>query len=157
MNISAHFIILREIILQTDLNDFVKYHQKVIRVTMNLSRLFKPIIFTEFVLVTTILCVSGLQIIMFNDFSKFFVALFLNLASLCDVTIFAFGAQKVLDSALAVCREVYKADKNYILIMMITQKELKFDVGLFHASLNTLSIILSRTMSIITLMKSFVN
>ena len=157
MNISAHFIILRDIILETELKEFVKYHQKIIGVTKKVSKLYKPIIFTEFVLVTTILCVSGLQIIMSNDFSKFFVALFLNLAAVVDVVIFAFGAQKVLDSALAVCNEVYKADKNYLLIMMITQKELKFDVGLFHASLNTLSIILSRTMSFITLLKSFVN
>lgn len=82
--------------------------------------------------------------------------MFLNLASLGDVAVFAFGAQNVLDSALDVCTEVYKV-KNYLLIMMKTQKELKFNVGLFHASLHTLPIILSRTMSIITLIKSFVN
>ncbi|XP_070500082.1 odorant receptor 82a-like [Chironomus tepperi] len=157
MNISAHFIVLREIILNTELNDFVKYHQKIIGVTKKVSNLYKPIIFTEFVLVTTILCVSGLQIIKSNDFSKIFVAMFLNLASLVDAAIFAFGAQKVMDSAMAVCTEVYKADKNYLLIIMITQKELKFDVGLFHASLHLLSTILSRTMSFITLLKSFVN
>ena len=95
MNISAHFIILRDIILETELKEFVKYHQKIIGVTKKVSKLYKPIIFTEFVLVTTILCVSGLQIIMSNDFSKFFVALFLNLAAVVDVVIFAFGAQKV--------------------------------------------------------------
>lgn len=156
LNISAHFEILRGIINDAETKDFLVYHQKILDISKKLIKLYKPIIFTEFVIMAIVLCFTGLQILMMNDFGKIVGALLHAGAAFADVAIYSYGAQKVLDSSLAVCDEVYKADKNYILIILITQKELKFDAGLFHASLHTLTVILSRTMSFITLLKSFI-
>ena len=155
-NISAHFVILRKIVHDAPTKDFIICHQKVLKIAKKLIKLYKPIIFTEFTIMTLVLCFTGLQIIMLNDFGKIIAAILHAVAAFADVAIYSYGAQKIMDSALVVCDEVYKTDKNYILIMMITQKELKFDAGLFHASLHTLTKIMSRTMSFITLLQSFI-
>jgi hypothetical protein len=156
LNISAHFEILQNIVEIYKTNDFVIYHQTVLEVSKKLIYLFKPIIFTEFVIMTIVLCFTGLQITMMKDSGKIIGALLHSGAALADVAIYSYGAQKILDSALVVCDKFYKADRDFILVMLITQKELKFDTGLFHASLHTLTVIISRSMSFITLLKSFI-
>ena len=156
LNIASHFEILREIVAEAEVEKFVVYHLQMINLTKKLSKLYKPIIFTEFIFTGFILCVTGLQIIKADNFEKILAALLHAVAGLIDVTIYSYGGQKVLDSALSVSTEAYKMDKRYLLIIMMSQKKLKFDTGLFDASLNTLSIMLSRTMSFITLLKSFV-
>lgn len=156
LNIAAHFEIMKKIINDAETKDFLIYHQTVLDISKKLICLYKPIIFTEFVIMTIVLCFTGFQILMLDDFAKILGAMLHAGAAFVDVSIYSYGAQKVLDSALAVGDEFYKSDKNYILVLLITQKELKFDAGLFHASLHTLTVILSRTMSFITLLKSFI-
>lgn len=157
LNLSAHFEIFREIINETDLEDFVKYHQQTIKVTKKLTKILQPVILLEFFFVALMLCMSGAIVILSNDYEKVITSFLLTVAVLNDVSIYAYGGQKVLDSASLVTEQLYKMDKNYIIVMMITQKELKFDAGLFHASMKTLSNTLSRTFSLITLIKSIVN
>ena len=120
-----------------------------------LNSLFKPTIFVEFFLVAITLCGTSLQIILYDDFGKIMTAFLHVVAALTDVAIYSYCGQKVLDSGLAVSDGLYELDKKYLLVIMMSQKQLKFDTGLFDASLDTLSILLSRTLSFITLLKSF--
>lgn len=156
LSIAAHFEIIGELVDEVEPEDFVVCHRQIINLTQKVNKLYKPIIFTEFVLTGFILCVTGLQIIIAASFNQILAALLHAVAGLIDVTIYSYGGQKVLDSALAVSNRAYKIDKRFLLIIMMSQKEQKFDTGLFAASLDTLSILLSRTMSFITLLKSFV-
>lgn len=157
LNLSAHFKILRKIINETELEDFVKYHQQTIKVTKKLTNILKPVILLEFFIVALVLCMSGAIVVLSNDYKKVISSFLLTVAVLNDVSIYAYGGQKILDSASLVTEKLNKLDKNYIIVMTITQKDLKFDVGLFHASMQTLSNTLSRAFSLITLIKSFVN
>lgn len=133
------------------------YHRQILNLNRRLNKLFKSIIFTEFIIAGFVLCVTGFQVIIAKNFYQVLTALMHGVAGLIDVTIYSYGGQKVLDSALTVSKKAYKIDKRLLLIIMMSQKEQKFDTGLFDASLRTLSIMLSRTMSFITLLKSFVN
>lgn len=152
----AHLNILRDIVHETQVKDFVIYHREIISLTQKLNKLFRPIIFVEYVVVVTILCVTGVQVLLYDDYGKILGALFHASAALLDITVYSYGGQRIIDASLTVCDQVYKIDKDYVIIISMSQKALKFDTGFFETSLDTLSIILSRTMSFITLVKSFI-
>ena len=114
LNISAHFDIMQKIINDTQTKDFIIYHQTVLGISKKLIRLFKPIIFTEFVIMAIVLCFTGLQILMMDDTGKILSALLHAGAAFADVAIYSYGAQKVLDSALVVCDEFYRTDISQI-------------------------------------------
>lgn len=156
LNLAAHLEILRIIIDKSNVKEVVKYHRDIIKLTQKLTKLYKPIIFTEYVVVVTIFCGTGVQMLLYNDIGKILSAMLHATAALVDIAVFAYGGQKVIDASLAVGDDVYKIDKDLILVIKMSQKALKFDTGFFDSSLHTLSIILSRSMSFITLVKSFV-
>lgn len=156
LNLSSHFQILQEIANDTEFEDFIIYHRKVIELTKKLSKIYRPIIFVEYSSIAISLCFTGFQILMLNDFVQIILATTNSLASLFDVFIYAYGAQKILDSASGVFDCFEKNDKRYLMSIMVSQKKLIFDTGIFSSSLMTLSAMLSRASSIITLLKSMV-
>lgn len=154
-NISAHFEILRNIVNDIKIKEFVKYHLKVINITHRLSRLNKQIILVEFTAVSLIICFTGIQILVLDDYEQIMAALFHCFVSITDAGIYAYCGQKVLDSSGAVSNEIYTLKKDYLPIIMMSQKKMKFDSGLFDASFETFSTMLSRTLSFMTVLKSF--
>lgn len=147
--------ILRDSIEDESIENLVQHHLRIIRLTNHLNRIFWPIILAEFVVIAFILCVVGVQVMLSNNYLKILGAAIHMLTCLVDVSTYAYAGQKVLDSGLAVANQLYKTDRGYIPIIIMSQKELKFDTGLFSASLDTLSVVLSRTMSLITLVESY--
>jgi len=99
---------------------------------------------------------TGLQIIVGNEFYTLARAIIHSMVALLDVALYSYGSQRILDSSLSICDEAYLIDKNYILIIMIAQKKLRFNTGFFEASFDTFCFMLSRIMSFITLLKSFI-
>lgn len=92
-----------------------------------------------------------------DDFLKILIALVHSVAAVSDVFIYAYGAQRVQDSAQEIFDNFRLIKKDYLLPVMISQKEIHFSAGFFNSSLHTLSVMLSRASSFITLMKSFVS
>lgn len=156
LNIAAHYKVLKDIIETTDIREFVEYHQQVIAIVQKLNKLFRPIVFTQFILTATNLCFTSVMVVKENDLEKIITAFFHAIAVVLETGIFAYGGQKLLDSSTVVCNQLYAVDKNYIPIIRIGQKGVKFDAGFFDASMETLSVTFSRLMSFITLLKSFV-
>lgn len=70
--------------------------------------------------------------------------------------VYSYGSQKIMDFGLLVGDDIYKIDKNFLFILMRTQKLLKIKSGFIHASLPTFLGLLSWTVSLVTLIKSFV-
>ena len=70
--------------------------------------------------------------------------------------IHSYGSQKIMDSTLSVGDDIYQIDKNYLFILMRTQRLLKIKAGFIHAYLPTFQMILSWTVSLVTLIESFV-
>ena len=65
-------------------------------------------------------------------------------------------SQKIMDSTLSVGDDIYQIDKNYLFILMRTQRLLKIKAGFIHAYLPTFQMLLSWTVSLVTLIESFV-
>lgn len=105
----------------------------------------------------SVLCVLCVQVIKTDDYGKITAAFLHAFASFFTIGLQAYAAQKVMDTSLEIHEETYKMDKNFLLIIAMSQKQLKFNGGFFDASFHTLSLVLSRTMSLLTLLKSFID
>lgn len=156
MNISAHFEILRNLINEIKLEDFVEYHLQITHITKRLNKLFNVIIFTEYVFITLMLCTTGFQIVMCEDSIRIFAAVFHGIACIIDILIYSYGGQMIISSACAVTKDFYEFDKEYILVLMRTKLDVKINSLFYTACLPESSLIMGRTMSLITMLKSFV-
>lgn len=141
---------------ETEFEDFVIYHQKVVKLTQKLIKIYRPVIFVEYICVAINLGFTCVQIIMVNDILQILTAILHSFTVMSDAFIYAYGAQKILDSSSEVFDYFEKIDKRYLLIMMISHKKLTFEAKFFDSSLSTLSIMLSRAVSFITFLKTFV-
>lgn len=124
--------------------------------TKKLTKIYRPIIFVEYLSIAIGTAIAGIQILMLNDFMQIVSAVMTCLASLTDVFIYAYGAQTVLDSAEEVFDYLEKIDKRYFVPILVSHKRLYFDARFFSSSLHTLSVLMSRISSIIALLKSLV-
>ncbi|CAG9801718.1 unnamed protein product [Chironomus riparius] len=155
MNICAHFEILKIVIHDLEVKEFVEYHQKVLNLAKHINRLFNPIIFGEYLVLSVLFCVLALEAGLSENFFDFIPILFHGIASLLDLMIYSYGGQKIMDCASEICKDCYNVDSNYLIIMLRTKRELKIESMMYHAALPMCSLIMGRTMSLITLMKSF--
>ncbi|KAL7027209.1 hypothetical protein ACKWTF_005361 [Chironomus riparius] len=158
LNISAHLKILRGSINDLKIDQFVKYHLKIIRITNRLNSIYNFMIFTEFFIIsTTLIVVLGLSVIAAEGFLELVVPFLHISGALTDVACHSFGSQKMLDSSEAIYEEAYSIDKDYIMVIMTAQRQLRITTPFFEASFETFSFMLSRSWSFITLLNSFIN
>lgn len=153
--IAAHLEVIHEIAEDQEIKFIVKHHLKIVKLIQRLNGIFWIVVLTQFIVMALVLCVTGVQIIISDDFSKIMAAIFHTFASCFDVALFAYAAQRVIDSGLVAFNRLYKLNKDYIPLIAMSQKSLEFKTGFFSASMETLSALLSRTISFIAVMKSF--
>lgn len=139
-----------------DLKEFVNFHRDLIEMTTKLNKIYSIATFLQFLLFSLLLCVTAFEVFMGNDFAKMIIASIHVSAVLVDLLIYSYGGQSVMDCSKELCDDCYKLDMNYTVIMIMAHRGLKIESLVFHASLPTFSIVLSRTMSLITLFRSFV-
>ena len=151
----THFEILRKTIDSTELKEFVNYHREVMELAQKVKKFYKILIFMKFTLITIILCVACFELTSIDEFGQQIRAFFHIIVASLELLIYSYGGQKVMDSSMSICDEVYKLDKNYLFIMMRTQMPIQMKSGFFHACLPIYMILIKRTMSLITLLKSF--
>lgn len=152
--LQAHFKILRNTINNTELREFVDNHRQVMNLTLEVRSFYKKLIFMKFILTAVILCVACFQVTSINDFVMKARAFFHVIVASLELLIYSYGGQKVMDSSMSVCDDVYEIDKNYLFIMMRSQMAIKMKSGFFHACLPIYMILIRRTISFITLLKS---
>lgn len=156
LNISAHFEILKNSINDIKIDEFVIYHLKVIGITNRLNSFYKPMIFAQYFIGTALFVVLGLSVIAADNLLANLSPILHTPGALIYVAVFSYGSQKIMDLSEAICDEAYIIDKDYLLVIMIAQKKLRFTTGFFEVSFDTYSIMLSRSWSFITLLNSFV-
>ena len=105
---------------------------------------------------STLFVVLGLSVITADNLLENLSPVLHTPGALIYVAVFAFGSQKIMDSSEAICDEAYNIDKDYLMVIMIAQKKLRFTTGFFDVSFDTYSIMLSRSWSFITLLNSFI-
>lgn len=141
--------------MELELKEFVNYHRDIINLASKLNKLYKFVIFFEYLVLSAFLCVCAFRVVVSKDLAKVFTAAFHGLAGLIDMLIYSYGGQKIMDSALDVGNDCSKIRKDYAFVILRTQHELKIEAFMYHASLPTFSVIMSRTMSLITMLQSF--
>lgn len=156
INICAHFEILRRIINDIEVKEFVDYHQRVLELSEKINKIFSIVIFEEYLILSVIFCVIGFQVVISEDLIHSIPMMFHGTAALINLLIYSYGGEIIMDHANNVCKDCYRINKDYLIIMMRTKHEYKVQSMMYHASLPTFSLIMGRTMSMITLLESFI-
>lgn len=155
MNICAHFEVLKKVSNEMELKDFVEYHLKLLDITPRVNYFFRVVVFQEFAVLSLLLGVIAFRIVISKSVTESIPVYFHGIACVTTLLVYAYSGQRIMDSAGEVCRDCYVIDKNYTIIMMRTKKQLKIESSMFHASLPAFTLIMNRTMSLFTLLKSF--
>ncbi|KAG5680498.1 hypothetical protein PVAND_010005 [Polypedilum vanderplanki] len=155
-NIGAHFDILRESINRINLKVFVKRHLYILDLTNELNELYKPIIWVEFLIIGMTLCVIGFVIIAVQEITQKITAIFLAVAVLVDIFIYCYGGQIIMEKSSDICKNCYKIDKDFLIIVGRSQKPVQIKTLLFHASFSTLGDVLRTSWGYISVMKTWI-
>ncbi|XP_070502416.1 odorant receptor 82a-like [Chironomus tepperi] len=155
LNIAAHLQILRDSINDLKIDEFVKYHMKIISITKRLNSIYSPMIFTQFFIETTLFVGLGLCIVSADNWIEKVKPILHVFGAVVDVACHSFGSQQIMDSSEAICDEAHKIDKDYIMVIMTAQKKFRITTAFFDASFETYSFMLSRTWSLISLFNEF--
>jgi hypothetical protein len=139
---------------ETEMKEFVGYHQKVLKMASDFNNLYKPIIFLIHLLLGVLFCAIGFQIIRVSDSSVLLTAASVACSTTFQLFVISYGGQMIMDKSAAVCNQMYQIDKDYLFIIQRSQKEMKIEAWFFHASLPTMTTILNSAGSMITLLKS---
>lgn len=139
----------------TEIEEFVEYHRKVIEQAHELNKIFKPIVFVELVVSATLLCFLGLGVIKSSKFENILAAFLHCTAGLTDASVYAYGGQKLIDKSTDFSKQLYPINTKYLPIIIVGQKGVKFDGGLFDATLESLQKMISYSISFVTLLESF--
>jgi gustatory receptor len=154
LEICAHFEILYR--FDYEKKEFIEEHQKVIDLASDLNMLIKPIVFTQHLVSSLLLCVIGFQLVMLHDLYKRLAAFFFGLAAMIQLLMYSFGGQQIMDKSLNVSSKMYNLDKDYRMIIMRSHRVCKIRAGIFEASLPTYRTMISNAGSLMTILKSFV-
>jgi len=146
--ISAHFKILREIIQDSEVKEFVTYHQQVLSITEKFRQIFKLEIFVVYSLLVLILCVTVFEVVMIDEIGQKFTAFASVLIAVIGLFIYSYCGQLVADSSTAVCDEFYKIDKNWLIVIMRTKKAVSLKVGFIDPCMMTFIRYLDHTFSL---------
>lgn len=138
------------------LKEFVKLHDKWINIADRVNKLYKIIIFYEYLVLSLLLCVCELKFIIGHIFEQKIEAILHIFAALIDLTIYSYGGQKVLDTSSDVCKDCYNMNKDYQIIMSRVKHELKIKAPMYVACLPALSLVIGQTCSLVTLFQKFV-
>lgn len=155
INICAHFKILRSEIEFLELTEFVSYHRKVIDLSRRVNQLFKLVIFTAYLLMSILLCVTAFYVVTATNFLEKIPTIMHGLGGLIDLFIYSYGGQSIMDCAMEVCDDSFQSNKAYWFVLQKTQEELEIKSWIFHASLPTFCLIMNQTNALITLLQSF--
>jgi odorant receptor len=154
LNICAHFDFLRES-FDGDKKKFIKKHQELLSLADEIDRLFKPIIFAQFMISSMLLCVLGFQLVMHRDLFKRLVVTVYGLAIIVQLFYYSYGGQLVMDKSSSAADNLYQLDKDFTMVIARAQKPCVIKAGFYEASSATFTTILSSAASLITLLQSF--
>jgi odorant receptor len=154
LNICAYFNILRKT-FYGDKKKFVENHLKILNLVDDLNRLFKPVVFTQFLISSMLLCVIGFQLVMHESFLERTMDAIFGIAIITQLFIYSYGGQLIMDTSASVADDFYEMDKDFVVIIARAQKASIIEAGFYKANLPLFSTIMSSAASLITLLKSF--
>jgi len=155
LNICGHFDILRNS-YDGDSKKFIKQHQKLLKLSETFNKLFKPIVFTQFLVTSMLLCVLGFQLVVFDSFVKKFKASTFGVSMIIQLLFYAYGGQMIMDKSSSVGDRLYTTKKDLVIIIIRSQKPSVITAGFYQATAGTFTTIVNSAASLIALLKSFI-
>lgn len=135
----------------------MKSHEKLIKLVEDLGKPIRPILFAQFTSSSLLLCMLGFQLLKTESFEQRFISLFYGSSVLYEIFIYSLGGQLIRDKSMAVVKNFYEIDKDFMLIIARAQKPLVLSAWFFKADLSTFQQILNATGSFIALLKSMID
>lgn len=153
MYITAHLNVLREVIHEVELRKFIKYHKEVLNLLTKFKKIYKPVIFVHYLLISIFLVVVASQIVIIVEIKLRMVVIQSVTIAIVTLLIFSYGGQMIMQSSTSICQELYKIDRDYLVVIMRTQKPLSLKVGIFEPSLSSWGTYLEFTFSLVVVLK----
>jgi odorant receptor len=122
----------------------------------DLNKIFKKVVFAQFLLSSVQLCVLGFQIVVIENIAGLIVPLIFGFTIIIQLFVFALGGQLIVNTSVAVSENCYEVDRDLILIIARPQKLTLINSVFFTADLPSFLSIMRFTGSLITMLKSFV-
>ncbi|XP_014091900.1 odorant receptor 82a [Bactrocera oleae] len=153
-----------EALLQRELRIYVQYHVQLLELSKSVQRIFKPIIFGQFLMTSLQVCVIIYQLVMNMGVIMEMVIYCTFLSSiLLQLLIYCYGAEflKIESSAVSTAIQMsrwYNLPPRhrhvFRLMMLRSQREIIISAGFYEASLANFMSILKAAMSYITFIQS---
>jgi hypothetical protein len=153
LNISGHFKTLRNS-FDGDKRIFIDKHLKLLDVAEEVNQFFKMIIFTEFTIISALLCGVGFQVVMLDTFGERIFSAIFGITMLIQLFIYAYGGQQIINESTAIGQNLYDMDSNLILVVRRALKPTIIKSVFFTADLPSFVTIINATGSLITMLKS---
>lgn len=114
-----------------------------------------PVIFFQFLISSTLLCVLGFQLVMLESVSKRIVSAIYGSAMMIQLMVYSYGGQIMMEKSSSVADDLYQLDKDLVIIIARAQKPVYIKSGFYDINLETFTVILKAAASLITILKSF--
>lgn len=137
-----------------NLKEFVDYHNEVICLVHKFNKVFSSLIFCDYVLDSILICVTVFQVVTNTDAFRIVTAFSHGMAVVIDILLCCYGGQQIIDNSESVCDDFYQFNKDYILVLLRVQKGSRIKSYVYQTSLPLFSLLMSRTVSLITLLQS---
>lgn len=131
-------------------------HITILKLADKLNNLVKPIVFTQFLISSMQLCVIGFHLVVSRSIGGKIVLGPFGISVIMYLFIYATGGQLIKDKSANVADNLYKVDKDLVIIIARAQRPSVIRAGIYVASLPTFASILSSAGSLMTVLKSFV-
>uniref|UniRef100_A0A348AZT7 Odorant receptor n=1 Tax=Bactrocera dorsalis TaxID=27457 RepID=A0A348AZT7_BACDO len=153
-----------EALLQRELGIYVQYHVRLLGLAQSVQRIFKPIIFGQFLMTSLQVCVIIYQLVMNMGVIMEMVVYCTFLSSiLLQLLIYCYGAEFLKTESSAVSTAIQMSQwynlpprhRHVLRLMMLrSQREIIISAGFYEASLANFMSILKAAMSYITFIQS---
>ncbi|XP_011208732.2 odorant receptor 82a [Bactrocera dorsalis] len=153
-----------EALLQRELGIYVQYHVRLLGLAQSVQRVFKPIIFGQFLMTSLQVCVIIYQLVMNMGVIMEMVVYCTFLSSiLLQLLIYCYGAEFLKTESSAVSTAIQMSQwynlpprhRHVLRLMMLrSQREIIISAGFYEASLANFMSILKAAMSYITFIQS---
>lgn len=153
LTISAHFDIIRTS-LHEDIKKFVEKHQVLLELVKDLNKIYKPVIFVQFLTSSVHFCVVGFQLLITTSYIDRTIVGFHIFTTVFEILIFAYCGQLLLDKSLKVADDFYHVDKNIMIICTRALKGCIIKSGFYKVTLIDISAIFSAAYSLLTVLKT---
>lgn len=158
ISLYAHFDSLAKT-FDGDKKKFILRHMKLLELGSELGDLMRPIIFSNFLISSLLLCVQCFQLVLHDDTVKRIIAASFASSAVIQLFVLCLAGQMLADISSSIAElsdRFYETDRDLVIIMSRSQNPVKITAWFFEVSLPTLSTMINASGSLVTMLKSFV-